>query len=222
VPPSIQTRARACASALAIVLTGAAATVAAQDTTAVAPAPAPAPAAAPAPATPATRRPIDPWANGAQWLSVRAGYVKSLDDRSANGNVGAGFGLTAMGKGRWSVGAFAHLEVLGRYASASELEMPLTLEFARHSSWGQAKPYVGLGGGAFYHKTYRTGGDSADLRPGFYFLGGINMQISERSLLGFDVRGIFQGPVENDDPVFGSGKPDVSRWSVKINYSRVN
>ena len=187
------------------------------------PAPAAAAAATPAAATPAAAKAADPYANGSKWLSLRFGYAKSADENAANGNIGAGFGFTAMGKGMWSVGAFAYLEVLGRYGSASELELPLTLEFARRSHWGvYVRPYLGLGGGAFYHKTYRTGGDSADLRPGFYVLGGLNVPVSEGSMIGFDVRTVFQGPIENADPVFGSGDPDVVHWSAKISWSRIN
>ena len=215
-------RARACllAGALAPLLSLAVASGAAAQAPATTP-PAETPAATPESA-PAVRL-AEAWAPGSQWLSIRFGYARSGDDNAANGNIGAGFGMTAMGKGMWSVGAYAHLEVLGRYSSASELEMPLTLEFARHTKWGAfVRPYLGLGGGVFYHKTYRTGGDTADLRPGFYFVSGLNAPISEHSLLGLDVRAIFQGPVENDDPVFGSGEPDATRWSIKVNYSRVN
>jgi hypothetical protein len=187
------------------------------------PAATPPPVTTPPPPAVPSARPSDAWAPGSQWLSLRFGYAKSGDENAANGNIGAGFGFNAMGKGMWSVGGYAHLEVLGRFGSATELEMPLTLEFARHSRWGSVvRPYFGLGGGVFFHKTYRTGGDEADMRPGFYFVGGINTAISDHSLLGFDVRTVFQGPVENNDPVFGSGDPDVTRWSVKVNYSRVN
>jgi hypothetical protein len=166
--------------------------------------------------------PLDPWGEGRQWFSFRAGYAKSTVKESGDGNVGAGFGFTRVGKGLWSVGGFAHLELLGRFAGSAEIEIPATLEVARHSAWKSGvRPYLGFGGGAFYHKFYRTGADIADLRPGFYFLGGMNAPISDHSLLGFDVRMVFQGSASSENPVFPNSREDAVHWSAKLNYSRV-
>jgi hypothetical protein len=170
----------------------------------------------------AQAQPVDPWAEDRQWLSLRAGYAKSGVSTAADGNVGAGFAYTRMGKGRWSVGAAAHVELLGRFASAAEIEVPITMELARHAGWKTSiRPYLGLGGGAFFHKTYRTGADEAETRPGFYFLGGANTTISDHSMIGLDVRMIFISSASSDNPVFPNDDEDAVHWSAKLNYSRV-
>lgn len=174
--------------------------------------------------TPAAVRaqPLDPWGEGRQWFSFRAGYAKSTVKESADGNVGAGFGFTRMGRGPWSVGGFAHIELLGSFAGSAEIEIPATLEIARHAAGKSSlRPYLGFGGGAFFHKFYRTGADAADMRPGFYFLGGVNTTISDHSLLGFDVRMVFQGSASSENPVFPNSREDAVHWSAKLNYSLV-
>ena len=174
----------------------------------------------------------DPWAKHAQWMSVRAGYAKSTAEGSADGSVGLGFGYTRFLNSRWAASAHGHLELLGKYLGAAEIEIPWTAEITRHSRWGLAfRPYLGLGAGVFYHKFYRTGGDAASVRPGGYVVAGANTPIADRTLLGLDVRMIFESSEGGSNPVFGvvpkdgsSTIPEIkdgSRWSVKLNYARV-
>jgi hypothetical protein len=164
----------------------------------------------------------DPWARHAQWVSLRAGYAKSNVEGSGDGNIGAGFGYQRFWSSKLALGAFVHFELLGRYGAAAEFENPWTVEVTRHFRWTPAaRPYFGLGGGAFLHKFYRTGADLTTIRPGFYLVGGTNMAVSDRSLLGVDARMIFQGDAQSDDPVFPNDQDNAVHWSVKLNWSRL-
>jgi hypothetical protein len=186
---------------------------------------------------------------GSQMMSVRAGYAKATGDVTTNGLVGAGFGYRRFVLDRWSVGAFAHYELLGRSGSASKIEIPLTLEVTRHTRWGAAAfPYVGIGGGAFYHKRYRTGADVSGFGPGRYLVCGMQVPVRKQGLLGLDVRMItvdrldadpaFPGPPSDrhkiddllvdlkvpsnpDMPLLFADSEAKTRtlWSIKLDYS---
>jgi outer membrane protein W len=189
----------------------------------------------------------NPWAPGTQWLTLRAGYAKSSVEGAGEGGGGYGFGYSLMlGKTRFTharllrqlaVGAYLHHEVLGRLASASEIEVPATVELVRHLDWNsQFHPYLGLGAGEFYRKTYRTGSDQRTIRPGYYLTFGGNLPVSRMQLLGVDVR-VIRVAASNvpPNPVFGlgSGSYDnlpsgetvikshkATHWSVKVGYTR--
>jgi hypothetical protein len=186
---------------------------------------------------------------GSQWMSVRAGYAKASGDAAPNGLVGGGFGYRRFVLDRWSVGAFAHYELLGRFGGAAEIAVPLTLEVMRHSRWGAAVyPYAGIGAGAFYHKRYRTGADVSGFTPGRYLACGMHIPVSKQGLLGLDVRmatvdqldanPAFSGPAGGrskiDDLLVdlrGPSRPVMpllfaetesktrTLWSVKLDYS---
>jgi hypothetical protein len=186
---------------------------------------------------------------GSQWMSVRAGYAKVSGDLAPNGLGGVGFGYRRFVLDRWAVGAFAHYELLGRFGGAAEIEVPLTLEVTRHTRWGAAVyPYAGVGAGAFYHKSYRTGADQSDFTPGRYLAGGMHIPVRKQGLLGVDVRMAtvdkpdanpafsgppadrhklddllvdLQGPASPNMPLLFADTVSKSRtlWSVKLDYS---
>ena len=160
-------------------------------------------------ATPALAQDLNPWSKGRQWLSIRFGYLRFRDSK-------------------WSYGANAQLDVLGRFGDAAEIEVPWTVELTRHFKWNTAlHPYAGLGGGLYYNKVSGTGDDHAGVRGGFYLAGGANTPISDHGLLGFDLRMSLVNPEEQMNPVFGNeavtGKAQsrVVHWSAKINYAWV-
>jgi hypothetical protein len=188
-------------------------------------------------------------ARGSQWMSVRAGYAKASGDAAPGGLAGGGFGYRRFVLDRWAVGGFVHYELLGRFADAAEISVPLTLEVTRHSRWGAAAyPYVGVGAGAFYHKRYRTGADESGFTPGRYVTCGIHVPVRRQGLLGLDVRmatvdkldanPAFSGPdgarAKIDDLLVdlkGPSSPTMpllyaeteaksrTLWSVKLDYS---
>jgi opacity protein-like surface antigen len=206
-------------------------------------------AAASAPAAGSSDASGDILKRGSQWMSVRAGYAKVSGDAAPNGLVGGGFGYRRFVLDKWSVGGFAHYELLGRLGDAAEIAVPFTLEVVRHARWGAAVyPYAGFGAGAFYHKRYRTGADESGFTPGRYLTGGMHVPVRKHGLIGLDVRmatvdkldanPVFsgpnrgrskiddllvdlKGPPRSDMPLLFSETESKSEtlWSVKLDYS---
>ena len=187
----------------------------------------------------------EPWANGKNWLSVRAGFAQSTVENAPPAGSGVGFGFSHMITPfkvykwtlfkRFSLGAYVHHEALGKFGSAAEIEVPFTVELDRHFLWKTPlRPYLGVGMGPFYRKLYRTGADFRDIRRGTYLAFGANTPINRRNLLGIDVRFV-RVDATNDptNPVFGLGsgqlhtdattieRHNATHWSTKINYTLV-
>jgi len=192
----------------------------------------------------------DPWVAGSNWLFVRAGYARNGAANAASG--GEGFrhvlrtskvndwkllGVKPLGFLHWtlfkncSIGAFAEYDVLGRFGSASEIEIPAAVELTRFFMWkSAARPYVTLGTGPFYRKTYRTGNDFARVTVGNFVATGFDTPVAPNQMLGFDVR-LARVNSENNpvNPVFGAGQNKVTdsggvnhkatHWSAKLAYS---
>src|SRR5258706_508735 len=75
----------------------------------------------------------------------------------------------------------------GRFAGAAEIEVPITVEFDKHFAVSAtARPYLGAGWGAIYHKTYRTGLDTSGFRQGIFLATGGNAALNGSSLIGVD------------------------------------
>jgi len=168
-----------------------------------------------------TPPPQGPWDKGATWLSVRTGYARAAYRDAGPGNVGFGFGANRMLNSHWSFGGYAHYDVLGKFGNAVESEAPFTLELARHYHFGSAfHPYLGVGGGTFYHKNSGTGVGLSDPRGGGYLLLGGNTPLDARQLLGLDIRmAVVNGQKDRVDPVFGIEKASTIHWSAKVNWS---
>ncbi len=163
----------------------------------------------------------DPWAKGSQWMSVRAGYAKVSGKQAGNSFAGYGMGFSRMLNKKWSLGLYAHHEVLGRLAGSTQVEVPFTAELVRHYRWKTPlRPYLGAGGGVFSYGTRRTGEDYLDARGGGYLLGGMNTPLNERQRLGMDVRFAFvNGDESRVNPVFGTEKKTMYQVSAKLNWS---
>jgi hypothetical protein len=164
----------------------------------------------------------DPWQKGAEWTSFRAGFTRSLAGGAPNGAVGAGFGYSRFVSDRLSAGVFVSYDLLGRYGSAAQIEVPMTAEYAWHFKWKTPiHPFVGVGVGAFYHKVYRTGFDRSHFQPGTLFKFGGDTPLDRHGILGAEAR---LASVASDDvtvdPVFGHDHPHSLRWSLKMVYSR--
>ena len=173
-------------------------------------------------------QPVDAWAKGRQWLTVRAGYARSTATGAADGNIGFGFGYTRVLSPKWSFGAAASFEILGRYGDSNEMEVPWTLELTRAFKWNTSiRPYMGAGLGLYYHKISGTSDDGASIIFGPHLSGGFNTPISDHGLLGLDVRMSILEPDWQQNPVFGAeavggeGQSRVAHWSVKVSHSWV-
>jgi hypothetical protein len=157
---------------------------------------------------------------------VRAGYAKSSAAGAANGSFGAGFGYARFRNSKWSYGAQAAVDLLGRYGDATEIESPWTFEVLRHYKWRTpARPYIGVGGGAYFNKISGTPDDRATLVPGYYVAGGLNTRASDHGLFGFDLRMSMVDLDKQTNPVFGGqatlGKREkrAPHWSFKATYA---
>ena len=173
-----------------------------------------------------------PWQPGRQWMSFRVGFAKSSVPEAADGSIGGGMGYARMLPGfhiwrftplrKYSLGASIQLDQLGRFGTAAEIEVPVTAELVRHYQWGTPylRPYLGIGGGAFYRKLYRSGRDFARVKPGAFLTFGVNTPLDPRQVLGLDLRvSRVNGENEGGNPVFGPGEHSASHWSVKFNYA---
>jgi hypothetical protein len=176
-------------------------------------------------AVPVAAQDDSPWAKGRQWMSIRLGYAKSAVEGAADGNIGGGFGYSRFLNSKWAIGALVDLNLLGKFGGAAEIESPWMIEIARHYRWPTAmRPFLAVGTGAYYHKFYRTGADAAVVRPGFHLAFGTHAGISNRALVGLDVRMNVVDLDKQANPVFGgqtSGDPSsrAVHWSAKGNLS---
>ena len=184
------------------------------------------------PKKPADADPLAAWNKGKTWVMLRGGYAKSTEPGAASGAVGAGLGIQRFITARWALGLIGHGDLLGKFGGAAEIEYPITLEMTRHFRWQTAlRPYLGAGGGVFYHKFYRTGDNEsasghrpaplADWRSGMYMLGGANLPVSTRSILGLDARLAFVGgDPDVINPVFGPQRTQLTHYSLKLSWAR--
>src|SRR5262245_30703573 len=188
-----------------------------------------------------------PWSEGRLWMFVRAGYAGSNATNSGDGGAGYGFGFSRMlapsHTNQWSVfgfkplgfldwtlfkktslGVSAQYDVISKFGAASEIEIPVTLDLARHfGGKSDLNPYLGLGGGWYYRKSSKTGDDYGRTVPGFYLSGGFNLPIAERQALGLDLRlSMVDGENNPPNPVFGEGSSDAIHVSAKLNYAFID
>jgi hypothetical protein len=170
-----------------------------------------------------------PWTSDAQWLSFRGGYAKSGGTNAPATGFGVGVGYTRMLDqwkiGPWtlfkhfSLGAHVHVEHFGSFGRASEYSIPMTVELDRHFRWTTyMRPYLGVGGGAYYRKFYRTGEDTGQFEPGGFFVMGMNAPVDRQNVLGVDLRYSVVDAGE-DNPVFLNENSTSGQWSLKLNWA---
>lgn len=164
----------------------------------------------------------DPWSEDARWGSVRAGFARSGARFAPDGAYGYGFGYSWFLANELAWSATAQYDRLGRYADAVESEVPITVEFTKHFRFStQARPYLGVGWGAIYHKLSRTSADESGFRQGLYLAIGGNSMLNAVSLLGLDVRMMLEQDTRTINPTFPNSAAATTHWSVKLSYTRV-
>lgn len=161
------------------------------------------------------------WNAGMSWLMLRGGFARSGEPDGSGHAVGAALGYQHFLTARWALGFIAQGDLLGKFGAAAEIEYPITLELTRHFRWKTAlRPYMGAGGGAYYHRFYRTGNDSEKLQSGAYLVGGFNAPVGKRSILGIDGRMQFvSGDKLVTNPVFGTEDAQLMHYSLKLGWS---
>jgi hypothetical protein len=167
-----------------------------------------------------------PWAKGANWLQFGAGYARAGGKNAGDGLGGYGVAYHRLLSNRWSFGASVRHEILGHLGPSYEISVPFTAEFVRHYKWRTAmRPYLGFGGGYYFHKYYRTASDYTGAPgAGWHLCTGTNLPIDDRHMLGLDARVGFVagrgGTVVN--PVFGPEGDTETQWSIKVNWALVH
>ncbi len=180
-----------------------------------------------APKTYAERRAADgPWAQGADWISFGAGYARAGGKNAGDALGGYGIGYRHMMSNKYSFGVSIRHELLGHLGNSYEISVPMTAEFTRHFHWKTAfRPYLGLGGGYYFHKYYRTSHDYTGAPGGGWHIStGADLPLDDRHTLGLDARvGFVDTRAENIvNPVFGPEPATLSQWSIKLNWAIVN
>jgi hypothetical protein len=164
-----------------------------------------------------------PWYKGANWMTFKLGFSGSKVKNSPDASAAAGISAQHFTSPKWALGLNADLDVLGKFGGATEMELPLTLEAQRHFRWGSDtfRPFIGFGTGVYYYRTYRTGADGTDVRPGYFLSGGFNSPISNTALLGMVARISIESGAQSDNPYFPNDSSNAVHWSLKLTYSRV-
>lgn len=174
----------------------------------------------------AERRILDgPWAEDANWLSFMAGYARAGGANAGDAMGGYGVGFTHMINTKWSFNAQIRHELLGHIGNSYEMSVPMTADFNRHFKWKTVvRPYLGVGGGYYFHKYYRTESDyTGSPGGGWHMALGMNLPIDDRHVMGIDSRvGFVKGRGENVvNPVFGPEASTMKQWSVKLVWAVV-
>jgi hypothetical protein len=164
------------------------------------------------------------YAAGANWLSLRFGYAKRAEDLSGNGFVGYGMGYQRMLTKRWAFAAMAGHDVVGHYGSQLDIALPFMGEFQRHFAWkSAARPFVGLGGGYYFRKSYRTGVDyTTTTTGGGHVAFGLLSAVTDRHVVGIETRLAFlKGDPDVVNPTFGPGVGTETLWTAKLSWALV-
>ena len=200
----------------------------------------PAPAAKPTPAAKPAKAPKPPrarkprpsreelvkadgtWAQGTNWLTLRAGYAKRTGDAVGQGLVGYGVAWRRMLTNRWALDAGIDHDVVGHFDTRIDEAVPFTVGLTRHFKWNTSlRPYAGAGGGYYFRKFYRTGSeDNTTTTSGFYVAFGANAPLDDRHLLGVEARvHVLRAHEGVTNPVFGVAKSDEVMWTLKASWA---
>lgn len=163
-------------------------------------------------------------AAGSNWLSLRFGYAKRSGELSGQGLVGYGVAYQHMMTNKYAFAAGVGHDVVGHFGSQIDDAVPFTGEFQRHYRWKSAmRPYVGLGGGFYLRKQYRTGKDYTTTTTGGPHVSvGFNSPLDDNHAIGFEARvARLQGSPGIVNPAFGPGEETETIWTAKVIWALV-
>jgi hypothetical protein len=169
---------------------------------------APKPAKPPEPSMEERRKVDGVYAKGSSWLQLRLGYAKRTGDLSGDGSVGYGMAFQRMIGKKYAFAAGIDHVVVGHFAKQIDESVPFTVEFRRMFAWaGEMRPYVGVGGGFYYRKFYRTGDEyNTTTTDGVHVSIGLTSQLDDRHVIGFETRVAFLQGRPGVNPTFGAGE----------------
>jgi hypothetical protein len=162
------------------------------------------------------------YAQGSNWLSLRLGYAKRSGDLSGQGLIGYGMSWQRMLSKRYAFAAGAGEDVVGHFSQHVDIAVPFTAEFQRHFLWkSAARPYVGLGGGYYFRKNYRTLSEyNTHTTGGVHVTVGFNSALGDRHAIGIEARGArLKGRKGITNPTFGTSEDSETLWTVKGTWS---
>lgn len=162
------------------------------------------------------------YAKGTNWVTLRAGWAKRNGELAGNGYLGYGIGYQHMISRKYAFAAGAGYDVLGRFGAAADLAAPFTGEFQRHFNWHTSvRPYVGIGGGFYLRKNYRTPPDyTTTTTGGPHFSFGFTSALDDRHVIGIDARvARVDARTGIVNSTFGVSKDTETLWTVKGSWS---
>lgn len=164
------------------------------------------------------------YAKHSNWLTLRFGYAKRTGDLTGDGFVGYGVGYQHMITKKYAFAANVGHDVVGHFQNQLDEAFPFTGEFQRHFKWDTAlRPFVGLGGGYYLRKSYRTGNDYNTAATGGAHLSlGFTSALDLHHVVGVEARvARLTGRPGVVNPTFGPGTDSETIWTVKLIWGLV-
>jgi hypothetical protein len=171
------------------------------------------------------RRKVDGvYAKGASWLALRFGYANRTGDLSGDGSVGFGIAYTRELSKKYAFAAGIDRDIVGHFANQIDESVPFTGEFQRiFNMKGEMRPYLGVGGGFYFRKYYRTDGEyNTTTTGGAHVSFGLTSQLDDKHVVGFETRiAWLQGRPGVVNPTFGPGEDTETIWTAKLTWALV-
>ena len=171
------------------------------------------------------RRKVDGvYAKGANWLGLRFGYANRTGELSGDGFIGYGISYTRMLSKKYAFAAGINHDIVGHFADQIDVSVPFTGEFQRVFKTGaDMRSYVGLGGGYYFRKFYRTGTEyNTTAAGGAHVSIGLASQLDDKHVVGFETRVAWvQGRPGITNPTFGPGTDTETIWTAKLTWALV-
>jgi hypothetical protein len=164
------------------------------------------------------------YAKSANWLGLRFGYANKTGELSGDGFVGYGMSYTRILSSRYAFAAGINHDIVGHFAHQIDVAVPITGEFQRIIKMGgEMRSYVGVGGGYYFRKYYRTGTEYNTTTAGGGHLSlGFTSQLDDRHVIGFETRVAWvQGRPDVTNPTFGPGTDIETLWTAKLTWALV-
>jgi hypothetical protein len=164
------------------------------------------------------------YAKSANWLSLRFGYANRTGETSGDGSIGYGIGYTHMLSNKYAFAAGINHDIVGHFAKQLDVAVPITGEFQRVFKWsGEMRPYLGVGGGFYFRKYYRTGSEyNTTTTAGEHVSIGLTSQLDDKHVVGFETRVAWvQGRPGVVNPTFGAGSETETIWTAKLTWALV-
>jgi hypothetical protein len=163
------------------------------------------------------------YTRGTNWLSARFGWSKRAGEINGDGLVGYGLQYQHMMNNRDAFAVGVDRDIVGHFGRQIDQAVPFTAEFQRHYRWKTAvRPFVGVGGGYYFRKYYRTGTDYGTFTTGGAHVSlGFTSALDDRHILGVQAR-VARIKGRGDtvvNPTFGAGSDTELLWTIKATLS---